>query len=357
MRSSCWDLLAAFAVVLAVALPCFGQNSLGPATLENLVNADEAKGTGAIPEAEALAAGPKRPAGTVTRPTGGAQHPDLDKAWAEYDAVVTKAAEGIKAAIAEQFDAATAKGDLDAAEKWQTALEKFDKAGEVPAEKEIKSAVSSAVADYKKAKEELGTAYESVVRALTMEKKIAEAKAAREELQVTTRAGGDLTKRLNLAREGRSSASREKPGNGAVGLAFDGVVRDTDINNTSYWYSGDLTPRPEWLRVDLKGEATITQVRFLVPIGTLRFPNGHEPVDYEVVFVRKGNRRSVCRVKQARHPKVEPLQQKQNVRWIVVDLPKPESAEAVVLEVSRSSGINWGPVIFECEVIGDYLSK
>ena len=186
MRSWNCELLAACTVVLAVAFPCFAQAQSGSATLEDLVNADEAKGTDAVPEAEAADSAPNRPAGTVARPKEGVQHPDLDKAWAEYDAAFAKAAEGIRAAITKQFDAATAKGDFDAAEKWQTALEKFEKAGEVPSEKEITSAVSSAVADYKKAKEELSKAYESVVKALTMEKKIAEAKAVRgESLAIT----------------------------------------------------------------------------------------------------------------------------------------------------------------------------
>jgi hypothetical protein len=176
MRSWRRELLAACAVVLGVGFPCFGQTSPGPATLENLVNSPEAQGTPAVPEAA-----PKRPAGTVVRPKNGVQHPDLDKAWADYDAVVTKAAEGIKAAITKQFDAATEKGDLDAAEKWQAALEKFEQAGEVPSGGEAKAAVSAAVADYKRAREELSKTYESVVKALTMEKKIAEAKVARDE--------------------------------------------------------------------------------------------------------------------------------------------------------------------------------
>jgi tetratricopeptide (TPR) repeat protein len=154
------------------------QQPTGPATLEGLLNSDE----GQKPAATAADADPKPPAGTVARPKDGVKHPDLDKAWADYDTVVAKAAESIKAAISKQFDAAAGKGDLDAAEKWQAALEKFEKAGEVPAEAETKAAVSAAVADYKKAKEELGRAYESVVKALTTEKKIAEAKDVRDEI-------------------------------------------------------------------------------------------------------------------------------------------------------------------------------
>jgi hypothetical protein len=157
---------------------CLAQQPIGPATLEGLLNSNEAKEPAVAAEADA---GPKPPAGTVARPKDGVQHSDLDKAWAEYDVAVGKAAESIKAAINKQFDAATVKGDLDAAEKWQNALDKFEKAGEVPVETETKAAASAAVSDYKKAKEALGNAYEALVKSLTMAKKIAEATAARDE--------------------------------------------------------------------------------------------------------------------------------------------------------------------------------
>ena len=158
---------------------CLAQQPSGPRTLENLVNSPEDQDASAV--TEAADSGPKRPSGTVSRPKDGVQHPDLDKAWADYEAAVVKVTESMKAAISKQFDAATAKGDLDAAEKWQATLEKFEQAGELPADAEAKSAVNAAVADYKKAKDELSKAYEAVVTALTMEKKITEARAARTE--------------------------------------------------------------------------------------------------------------------------------------------------------------------------------
>jgi hypothetical protein len=158
-----------------------------PATLENLLKSDEPQANPAGSKAEATPPSPKRPAGTLSRPADGVQHPTLDKAWAEYDATVSKTAESIRAAIAKQFDAATAKGDLDAAEKWQTLDDKFREAGEVPAEPETKTAVSAAIADYKKAKEELAHAYEALVKSLTMEKKIEDAKTARDEWRALSR--------------------------------------------------------------------------------------------------------------------------------------------------------------------------
>jgi hypothetical protein len=166
-------------VVVGLA-PCLAQPT-APVTLESLVNSRDAQETSVA--AETADTAPKRPAGTVARPKDGVQHPDLDRAWAEYEQSVAKTAEGITAAIAKKFDVAAAKGDLDAAEKWQAALEKFEKAGEVPTEAEVNAIVKAAVTDYKKAKEELYKAYELVVKALTRDKKIAEAKTARDELR------------------------------------------------------------------------------------------------------------------------------------------------------------------------------
>ena len=178
-------------LVLCGAAPSYAQQT-GPRTLENLLNSDEAQKPTAAAEAagaDATDAGTKRPAGTLVRPKDGVQHPDLDKAWADYDAAVGKVTESIKGVINKQFDAATAKGNLDTAEKWQNALEKFEKAGELPAESELKAAVNAAAGEYKKAKDELINAYEAVVKSLTIEKKIANAKTAREEsraLDITT---------------------------------------------------------------------------------------------------------------------------------------------------------------------------
>lgn len=185
MRPRTLGLLCLLAV--GGSLSCLAQQPTGPATLENLLGPDEAQKPADAAAAEPPDTGPKQPAGTIARPADGVEHPDLDKAWADYEAAVAKVTEFIKAAIAKQFDAATAKGDLDAAEKWQTTLEKFENAGEMPAAKEMKTAVAAALTDYRKAREELIKAYESVVTALTMEKKIGEAKAVREESQIVAR--------------------------------------------------------------------------------------------------------------------------------------------------------------------------
>jgi hypothetical protein len=200
---ACLFALASLAFVNTAA--CLAQQP-GPATLEGLVNSGEAQEATKAAEAGSTDAAPKRPAGTVSRPKDGVQHPDLDKAWAEYDAVVTKAAESIRTAISKQFDAATSKGDLDAAEKWQAIGEKFEQMGELPAEPETKPAVSAAVADYKKAREALNKAYESVVKSLTIEKKIADAKAARDEVRSII-AKAVVQSETHASEEGDSSSS------------------------------------------------------------------------------------------------------------------------------------------------------
>ena len=184
MRSSCCASVAGFMVVLGVAFSCFAQNPPSPATLESLASPGNAQ-IGNTPDDDAIGitARPQRTAGTVARPEGGEQHPDLDKAWREYDETVAKAVAGIKAVIVEQFKNATKKGELEAAEKWQAALAGFENAGELPSGSEAKQAVTTALAEYKKAKEKLSKAYESVRIALTMEEKVIEARRVADEWQ------------------------------------------------------------------------------------------------------------------------------------------------------------------------------
>ena len=178
MRSFHFESLAAWIVLLVFACPCVAQKT---ATLDDLAAGSELAKTSNKPQTGDAKAAAIRPAGTLTRPKDGVQHPDLDRAWVENDASVSKVTASIKAATTKQFDAAAAKGDFDTAEKWQATLEKFEKTGELPTEKEAKTAVSAATTVFNKAGEELTKAYETVVSSLTMEQKIAEARAVRAE--------------------------------------------------------------------------------------------------------------------------------------------------------------------------------
>lgn len=108
-----------------------------------------------------------RPEGTLARPSGGVQHPDLDKAWAVYEVAVDKAAEEIRAAVEKQFEKAAADGNLPGVKKWKALGEAFDEQGTVPAEKETEKVVKAATEAFSKASEDLKRAYEQTIKALT----------------------------------------------------------------------------------------------------------------------------------------------------------------------------------------------
>jgi hypothetical protein len=183
MRRSAALTVAFGAILFAGVRICFAEPPKAPATLGNLLADEPApsnEGTVAA-DAPQPAATPPSLRGAMVRPQAGFQHPDLDKAWAEYTAAVAKATEGIRASITKQFDAAVEKGDLDAAEKWQGVLAKLEKSGEIPTTTETKAAVSAATTGLKKGRDELAKTYDALVKALTMEKKITEAMAVRNE--------------------------------------------------------------------------------------------------------------------------------------------------------------------------------
>ena len=227
-----------YVLVLCGGVQSFAQQT-GPRTLENLLNSDDKQKPAATAEADATDAGSKRPAGTVARPENGVQHPVLDRAWADYDAAVGKATESIKAAINKRFDAAAAKGDLDTAEKWQMALEKFEKARQLSGESETEADVRASVADYKKALEELTKAYEAVVKSLTMEKKIAEAKAVRAESLsiVASPHGSEAVQAATIRNEKETKAKVKKvPAMKGAWLFSNGHSVDiTQRGNTIAW--------------------------------------------------------------------------------------------------------------------------
>lgn len=260
-----------FASALSVCglLPSLAQQPTGTTTLEDMASTAESSEAGGQHAAV-------RPQGTFVRPRNGVQHPDLDKAWAEYDAAVANVAESIKASIAKQFDAATDKGDLDAAEKWQAALENFEKDGELPTENDTKAAVSGAVADYKKAKDELAKAYEPVVKALTKEKKIAEAKVARSELAAITRRG-DAAKPTKANKAVKRNPARKpwEDGRNWISLA------STPEEFKNHWHQGDnrgsvlYDPKSSTINIDSPWD-----------LGRLTFPNRWKEFYFEIATAK-----------------------------------------------------------------------
>lgn len=143
---------------------------------------------GGRPKVEPGKARVVRPRGTLARPAGATKHADLDRAWDAYEAAVVKFSESLAAAIGRQFDASAARGDLDAADTWQAAARVYGSEGVIPADLEIRGGLAAADAAVRRAREDLARTYESLTRALTIEKRIEDAKKVREEWQVVTRA-------------------------------------------------------------------------------------------------------------------------------------------------------------------------
>lgn len=168
--------LAVLSLLGGGSASCFAQITSGPSSLENLVT-DESTSSDAQ-DAAAISA-PRQ--GVLARPTDQALHADLEKAWRDYEAIVSKITYDVQTAIQQQFDAAAAKGDLDSAELWQKSLDDFAKQGLLPTGEATKAVVDEARTVLAKAKQDLGDGYTAVIKALTMSKDISLAKAVREE--------------------------------------------------------------------------------------------------------------------------------------------------------------------------------
>jgi hypothetical protein len=129
----------------------------------------------------------------MIRPKNGVQHPDLDQAWAKYDEQIEVAVKAVEQAIERELNAAAATGDLDAALKWKTANEQFQRegtipdgldgrrAGERPRPKQAKP-ILRALPLIAEAREQLAEAYRSAVKSLTKEHDFKRAEAVRAEL-------------------------------------------------------------------------------------------------------------------------------------------------------------------------------
>ncbi len=138
-------------------------------------------------QADATEAASIRLEGALERPGGGSQYARVMKAWDDYDAAVTKAADSIRVGIEEQFEAATSAGDLDASEKWQAAAERFANEGAMPTHSELKPSVAASQERLKNAEEDLTAAYDDEIKSLTIEKKLDKAKALRGERDAVRR--------------------------------------------------------------------------------------------------------------------------------------------------------------------------
>lgn len=175
------------------------------------------------------------PAGTLTRPSEGIQHPALDKAWAAYDSEVDACQTVLGNVISTRLDAAAASGDLGQAEKWQAALEAWKTAGTFPVEaetppttavppnrkplrppqaeeKSLEFEVGQIKIRLSEAEEKLRSAYESVVKTLTMNKEFAAARKVKDEIDA-------IVTRLLTPKPG-SRDSSSTAGNGPMPAVF-----------------------------------------------------------------------------------------------------------------------------------------
>jgi len=174
--------VAMVVLVVSVGSSALAQKPSGPPTLENLLNGDNPGATAKAEESPAAEDEDKSvpPTGTYVRPKDGSKDPDLEKAWATYDAAVEKATTALRDAIGKQRAAAREVADLDAAKRYRDMLEALEKKGQLPADdKVLQKQVKSAQDAYKVAAGELEQAYKAVVVKLvkdtTLDESIAEA--------------------------------------------------------------------------------------------------------------------------------------------------------------------------------------
>jgi hypothetical protein len=131
------------------------------------------------------------PQGSVVRAPNGSREPELDKAWTAYADAIKASTQALRDAINEKFLTAAKAGDLDGAKKWQAALDKFDQAGQVLDEAELRGAVNKFITAEKQGRESLARVYDEVTISLTKQLKIAEADAVRQEWRAIQRAADD----------------------------------------------------------------------------------------------------------------------------------------------------------------------
>jgi hypothetical protein len=90
----------------------------------------------------------------------------------------------------------------------------------------------------------------------------------------------------------------------------------------------------------------------LTPLAKNWHQNGHEPLEYDVTLKLGGKVRGKVNVRGGEHPKVE-LSKDGKTQWIEIDFKGDVDASEVEFRCYRTSGQNFGPVIFEFEVLGE----
>jgi len=155
-------------------------------------------------------------------------------------------------------------------------------------------------------------------------------------------------KLVNLARGATYTRSAQAKGNGSSKRPFDGSY---STKTGAYWYSGRL---PAWIRVAFPRPSRVHAIRLLVPSGTERFKQGHEPLEYEILVESRGKEERAFMVGDGRSATaVVANKNGKGTKFVTLRFAQPIVTSSVRLLVTRTSGRNAGPVVFEMEVFGD----
>ena len=157
--------VAMVVLVVSVGSSVLAQKPSGPPTLENLLNDDNPGATAKAENSPAAEDEDKSvpPTGTYARPKNGLGDPELDKAWADYNAAVEQASVTLREAIQKRMKAARDAGKIDAAKKYKTTLELLDKQGILPeGDKLLKNTMDDVKRMYAKSLRKLEAEYDSL---------------------------------------------------------------------------------------------------------------------------------------------------------------------------------------------------
>jgi hypothetical protein len=155
---------------------------------------------------------------------------------------------------------------------------------------------------------------------------------------------------VNLAHKAKVSVDTQTRENPKENMT-DGDLT-LSVDGWRYWFTGWVRAKTHWARFDLGSQRTIRKVRFLVPVGTRWHPNGHEPLEYDLILKLGGKVKERASVRGGDHPRSEPSKDGQT-QWILVEFKKEIEASEVEFQCHKTTGGNFGPVIFEFEILGE----
>jgi len=129
------------------------------------------------------------------------------------------------------------------------------------------------------------------------------------------------------------------------------IAGNHDTNRTSYWAAGGRPP--SWLRVQLPRPRDVHAIRLLVPIGVEIWEAGHEPLDYVILVEQNGREVPVVQVRDGKvdDDVVEINKDNPKTKLLTHRLRRPIRTSSVRLLVTKSSGKNLFPIIFEMEIL------